>query len=216
VGEQIEEGLLLHNEINKSEARERAENLFEMVNIPKERIDEYPFQFSGGMKQRVVIAMALACNPVLLLADEPTTALDVTIQAQVLDLIRELREKNNTSMMLITHDLGVVAQTSDTVAVVYAGQIVEYGSKRDVFKNTAHPYTSGLFNSLPDMNRDSKRLKPISGAMPDPTNLPSGCSFAARCPCTTSECRERPVELQSLGGVHSVRCFHPLNVGKGA
>jgi peptide/nickel transport system ATP-binding protein len=185
--------------------------MFETVNIPKERAGEYPFQFSGGMKQRVVIAMALACNPDLLLADEPTTALDVTIQAQVLDLIAELREKNNTSVLLITHDLGVVAQTSDDVAVVYAGKIVEYGSKREVFKKTSHPYTAGLFNSLPDMNVDSPRLKPIAGAMPDPTNLPQGCFFAPRCPYCTEECKSGDIDFSIISGKHAVRCMHPID-----
>ena len=173
VGEQIMEGLLLHNDYDKKQAEEKAKEMLEMVGIAKERSVEYPFEFSGGMKQRVVIAMALACNPLLLLADEPTTALDVTIQAQVLDLIKDLKKKYNTSMILITHDLGVVAETSDNVAVVYAGKIIEYGDKKSIFLNPSHPYTKGLFASLPSMNGKEKRLKPIQGTLPDPTELPA-------------------------------------------
>ena len=207
VGEQITEGLLLHNDYSHEQARKRAEEMLELVGIPGGRYGEYPFEFSGGMKQRVVIAMALACNPDLLLADEPTTALDVTIQAQVLDLIKDLREKYNTSMILITHDLGVVAQTSDNVAIVYAGQIIEYGNKEEVFIHTSHPYTVGLFDSLPNMNVDSPRLKPIPGSMPDPTDLPKGCKFAPRCPRATDECRQGEIPMTNLGGTHMVRCL---------
>ncbi len=208
VGDQIIEGLMLHNEMTHAEARREAEEMLEMVGIPRERIVEYPFQFSGGMKQRVVIAMALACRPDLLLADEPTTALDVTIQAQVLDLISELRAKNNTSMILITHDLGVIAKTCDNVAVVYAGRIVEMGTKADIFLNPSHPYTVGLFNSLPPMNDEATRLKPINGSMPDPAHLPDGCAFAPRCPYATEECRRGAIEFDELTPGHLCRCIH--------
>ena len=158
------------------------------------------------MKQRVVIAMALACNPLLLLADEPTTALDVTIQAQVLDLIRELREKQDTSMILITHDLGVVAETSDQVAVVYAGEIIEYSGKRDLFLHPLHPYTHGLFDSLPDMAGEGKKLKPITGFPPDPTNLPEGCAFAPRCPRASERCRSGRIPMTEVRPGHFCRC----------
>jgi peptide/nickel transport system ATP-binding protein len=208
VGDQIVEGLMLHNDYDKAQAGKRAEEMLELVGIPAMRSSEYPFEFSGGMKQRVVIAMALACNPELLLADEPTTALDVTIQAQVLSLIRDLKEKYGTSMMLITHDLGVVAQTSDSVAVVYAGQIVEYGSKQAVFVHRAHPYTIGLFNSLPDMNEDSDRLKPIEGTLPDPTNLPEGCAFCPRCPRVCEKCKTPELPLDEIEPGHFVRCIN--------
>lgn len=208
VGDQIVEGLLLHNNYSKAEAEKRAKEMLEMVGIPAERWVEYPFEFSGGMKQRVVIAMALACNPTFLLADEPTTALDVTIQAQVLDLIQNLRAKYHTSMMLITHDLGVVAQTSDNVAVVYAGQIIEYASKRELFKNPLHPYTHGLFASLPGMLKGQRRLKPIAGSPPDPTNLPKGCSFAPRCPKATDACCEGEIPLVEIKTGHLCRCCH--------
>ncbi len=182
VGEQINEVVLRHNHISSEAATKRTIEMLEMVGIAAVRFHDYPHQFSGGMKQRVVIAMALACNPELLLADEPTTALDVTIQAQVLEMIKALKEKFNTSMILITHDLGVVAETCDKVAIVYAGEIVEYGSRDQIFRNPAHPYTRGLFASLPRLDDDSKRLKPIRGLPPDPTNLPSGCKFCPRCP----------------------------------
>lgn len=213
VGDQITEGLLLHNDCTRAEAQKRAREMLEMVGIPGERYGEYPFEFSGGMKQRVVIAMALACSPDLLLADEPTTALDVTIQAQVLDLINDLREKHNTSMILVTHDLGIVAQTSDYVAVVYAGKIIEYGSKEEIFIHAKHPYTIGLFNSLPNMNVDAPRLQPIPGSMPDPTALPEGCAFAARCPYADEACRVGDIPLTEIRPQHTCRCLRAAKEG---
>ena len=175
VEKQIAEVISIHEHIPAAEAVKKAQQALEMVGIPAARGREYPHQFSGGMKQRVVIAMALACDPRLLIADEPTTALDVTIQAQVLELIREAKEKSGSSMLLITHDLGVVAETCDKVAIMYAGEIVEYGSLEDIFDRMAHPYTKGLFDSLPSLDRVDHRLKPIRGLMPDPTDLPEGC-----------------------------------------
>ena len=169
-GDQIREVILTHDSsLSKKEGRKKAEDMLEMVGINASRYDDYPHQFSGGMKQRVVIAIALACNPTLLIADEPTTALDVTIQAQVLEMIHDLKEKNNTAMLLITHDLGVVAQNCDRVAIIYAGEIVEYGTLRQVYKNILHPYTEGLFGSVPSLDTTSKRLNAIDGMMPDPT-----------------------------------------------
>ena len=181
VGEQIAEVIGLHENISEKEAADKAGQMLEVVGIPKERYGEYPHQFSGGMKQRVVIAMALACNPKLLIADEPTTALDVTIQAQVLETMKELREKFGSAMIMITHDLGIIAEVCDEVSVVYAGQIVEHGTLEDVFEHTLHPYTEGLFGSLPNIEERRHRLQPIPGLMPDPTDLPKGCCFAPRC-----------------------------------
>ena len=188
-------------------AEEKAKRMLEMVGIPGSRFRDYPHQFSGGMKQRVVIAMALACSPDLLLADEPTTALDVTIQAQVLDIIKNLQKKLNTAMIMITHDLGIVAEVCDNVAVVYAGEIVEYGSKEEIFDHPTHPYTIGLFGSLPDIHSDVKRLSPIAGMPPDPSNLPAGCAFSPRCPYVTKECKKDAVGLELLGGTHVCRCI---------
>ena len=206
VGDQISEVVMLHNTQDKKEAMKLAGDMLEMVGIPRERYIEYPHQFSGGMKQRVVIAMALACDPELLLADEPTTALDVTIQAQVLDMIRDLRDKLDTSMILITHDLGVVAETCDSVAVVYAGQIVESGSKFDMFTKPTHPYTLGLFGSLPSMAVGEKRLHSIEGLPPDPTNLPEGCAFWPRCPHATEACKGT-IPNREISPGHFVRCI---------
>ena len=212
VGKQIAEGIALHEKVSKKEAEEKAKKMLEMVGIPGSRYRDYPHQFSGGMKQRVVIAMALACSPDLLLADEPTTALDVTIQAQVLDIIKNLQTRLNTAMIMITHDLGIVAEVCDNVAVVYAGEIVEYGSKREIFKNPSHPYTVGLFGSLPDVNADTERLSPIAGMPPDPSNLPQGCAFSPRCPYATKECQKAKVSMKNLGGTHQCRCIR--NSGK--
>ena len=207
VGEQIAESLELHEHLDKKAAMERAKEMLELVGIPGSRANEYPHQFSGGMKQRVVIAIALACNPKLLIADEPTTALDVTIQAQVLELMSELKEKYDTSMILITHDLGIVAEVCDTVAVMYAGRIVEQGTLEDVFDHTKHPYTEGLFNSLPNIQNRTAMLKPIKGLMPDPTNLPEGCAFAPRCDYATDECSKRCPELTKISDTHSFACL---------
>ena len=207
VEDQIAEVVHLHNGGSKPAAMERAREMLEMVGIPAYRGSDYPHQFSGGMKQRVVIAMALACNPKLLIADEPTTALDVTIQAQVLDMINELKEKLGTSVLLITHDLGVVAETCDKVAIMYAGEIVEYGNLEHIFDFTAHPYTKGLFGSLPSLDKDVERLEHIPGLMPDPANLPSGCKFHTRCPVAMEECKTRCPETVELEPGHLVRCL---------
>ncbi len=216
VGEQIEEVIAVHNNsLSKEEIRERAIAMLKRVGISADRIDEYPHQFSGGMKQRVIIAIALACNPKLLLADEPTTALDVTIQAQVLDMINKLKTEMNTAMILISHDLGVVAQTCDRVAIIYAGRIVETGNLRDIYKNPKHPYTVGLLDSIPSLTRDTKRLKPIKGLMPDPTNLPSGCPFAPRCNYASSACSEAVPELTDRGNGHLVRCIKDISGKEG-
>lgn len=207
VGEQIAEAVENHERCGKARAMERAEEMLELVGIPAERVHEYPHQFSGGMKQRVVIAIALACNPKMLIADEPTTALDVTIQAQVLEMMQSLKRQLNTSMLLITHDLGVVAQNCDRVAVIYAGEIVEYGTVMDVFKRMKHPYTQGLFSSIPQINADVKRLNSIPGLMLDPTLDVERCRFCDRCKYATEECRINHPELVEIESGHSVRCF---------
>jgi len=207
IGKQISEAISTHRKISSEEAIIEGKKMLEMVGIPAERYNEFPHQFSGGMKQRVVIAIALACNPELLLADEPTTALDVTIQAQVLELINDLKERLNTSMILITHDLGIVNETCDNVAVIYAGKIIESGKKYDVFKHPLHPYTKGLFGALPNMNVDSRRLSPIEGLPPDPTNLPPGCSFAERCPFAKDICREGTIPVTEYEPGHFCECI---------
>ena len=206
VGEQIAEVIGLHENISEKEAADKAGQMLEVVGIPKERYGEYPHQFSGGMKQRVVIAMALACNPKLLIADEPTTALDVTIQAQVLETMKELREKFGSAMIMITHDLGIIAEVCEEVSVVYAGQIVEHGTLEDVFERTLHPYTEGLFGSLPNIEERRHRLQPIPGLMPDPTDLPKGCCFAPRCKYCTEACTKARPEMKWVSDTHYVRC----------
>ncbi len=214
VGDQIAEVVQIHEKLAPAEAYAKSEEMLEMVGIDRHRAGEYPHQFSGGMKQRVVIAIALACNPNLLIADEPTTALDVTIQAQVLDLMRNLRKKMNTSMLLITHDLGVVAQNCDHVAIIYAGEIVEYGAIREIYHRFRHPYTQGLFGSIPNLVDEVERLTPIEGLMPDPTALPKGCKFHPRCQYKTDECTQRIPGLADLGDGHLVRCIHADQVRK--
>ena len=208
VGDQIAEALELHNSEGRSkqEIQQRVEEVLRMVGIAPERKHEYPHQFSGGMKQRVVIAIALACEPELLIADEPTTALDVTIQAQVLMMMRELREKINMPLIMITHDLGVVAQICDQVAVMYAGEIIEAGPIRSIyFGEKHHPYTEGLFGSVPNINDTCDRLKPIAGMMPDPTRLPTGCCFADRCPKCMDICRQQHPAYYTEGE-HRICC----------
>lgn len=208
VDEQIAEVIRLHQNCGMEEALKRALDMLEKVGIPASRGKDFPHQFSGGMKQRVVIAIALACNPKLLLADEPTTALDVTIQAQVLSMMNDLKKEFGTTMVLITHDLGVVAECCNKVAVMYAGRIVENGTVQDIFNRTAHPYTQGLFNSLPNLNRKEKRLKPIRGLMPDPAHLPEGCSFHPRCPYADEQCAGELPELKEIEEGHFCRCHH--------
>ena len=207
VGEQIAEVVRLHEHCSKAEGTKKAKEMLEMVGIPGERYYEYPHQFSGGMKQRVVIAMALACNPTLLLADEPTTALDVTIQAQILDMMRKLQKEKGTSMILITHDLGVVAEMCDHCAVMYAGEIVEYGTTEQVFDNPKHPYTKALYQSIPSLDKEVERLHVIPGMVCDPSNLPSGCSFCERCTEKRAACAEHDPWIVNVEAGHYAKCF---------
>lgn len=215
VGDQVAEVISLHQNVDKKKARELAEKMLETVGISADRYEQYPHQFSGGMKQRVVIAIALACNPKFLIADEPTTALDVTIQSQVLDMMNDLKRKLNTSVLLITHDLGVVAEMCNRVAIMYAGQIIELGTTYQIFEETAHPYTKGLIDSLPSLTATSKRLKPIEGLMPDPANLAKGCKFGERCGYCTKECESKEPEFVEISEGHWVRCCHQLTHGEG-
>jgi peptide/nickel transport system ATP-binding protein len=209
VGKQIAEVIHMHEpELDNSEVSARVDEMLNMVGIPAQRGNEYPHQFSGGMKQRVMIAIAIACNPELLIADEPTTALDVTIQAQVLNMIRNLKKRFNSAMLMITHDMGVVGSICDKVAIVYAGEIVEFGNLRDVFDMSKehHPYTIGLFQSIPLFNERTRRLKPIEGLMPDPTNLPPGCKFHPRCAYCEERCKEDSVPVTEREG-RQIKCL---------
>ena len=209
IGYQIEEVLTLHQGLSKEEARARAIEALDMVRIPNpERIvDEYPFALSGGMRQRVMIAMALACNPKLLVADEPTTALDVTIQAQVLDLMNDLKKKIDTSILFITHDLSVIAEMADRVMVMYAGKVVELADVNTIFENPLHPYTRGLIGSRPDMSTSTTRLNVIPGNVPDLSDLPEGCSFSPRCGNVCDQCHTGTPELVEVEPNHFVRCY---------
>jgi len=207
VGEQIAEVIEIHQNVSKQEAMKKAGEMLELVGIPAARANDYPHQFSGGMKQRVIIAIALACNPKLLIADEPTTALDVTIQAQVLDLMNNLKEEFKTAMILITHDLGVVAEVCDKVAIMYAGEIVETASLQQLFENPRHPYTLGLFGSIPNLEEEVDRLKPIKGLMPDPTDLPKGCKFHPRCPYAKEVCKKHEPKVTEIESGHKVKCL---------
>ena len=210
VEEQIMEMISLHSELKGREIRERALEMLNLVGIRRERAKDYPHQFSGGMRQRVGIAIALACRPSLLIADEPTTALDVTIQAQVLELIKELQQKVKTSMLLITHDLGIVAETCDSVAIMYAGHLVEYADIRQLYGNPLHPYTHGLFNAVPDLATPlGQKLAVVPGLPPDPTNLPTGCSFSPRCAHAQPICFERACGMTEVESGHFVDCHFP-------
>ena len=217
VEDQIAEVIRLHEEGSKQDHLKRAREMLELVGIPGTRGSEYPHQVSGGMKQRVVIAMALACNPELLIADEPTTALDVTIQAQVLEMMKGLRDKYNTSMLMITHDLGIVAEICDKVSVVYAGRVIEHGTLEDIFENTRHPYTEGLFNSLPNLEDRQAQLKPIKGLMPDPSNLPKGCAFCPRCDYAMEICKTEKPKRVYRNETHYVEChlYNKDNIQEG-
>ena len=207
VGEQIAEVVLLHSRCSKVEALKRAQDMLAMVGIVPERYKDYPHQFSGGMKQRIVIAIALACEPELLIADEPTTALDVTIQAQILDMMRSLQKKQGTSMILITHDLGVVAEMCDHCAVMYAGELVEYGTVEEIFDNPKHPYTKALYQSIPSLDKDVDRLHVVPGMVTDPSNLPEYCSFADRCESKCDLCEKADPKMIRLNEDHCVKCL---------
>ncbi len=208
VGDQLSEVVLNHEKVSKAEAKQRVIDLLEIVGVKSDRYDDYPHQFSGGQKQRVIIAMSLLCNPKLLIADEPTTALDVTIQAQVLDIINQLREQYKMAMVLITHDLGVVAETCDNVAIMYAGQIVEAGTVREVYLNPKHPYTRGLFDSIPKLDDDSTELIPIEGAISNAADLPTGCYFHPRCRYCQDICKTQQPTVKGEG--HKFMCHFDL------
>ncbi|MBR1672699.1 MAG: ABC transporter ATP-binding protein [Fretibacterium sp.] len=211
VDKQIAEMIKLHRSVSEHEALKQAGDMLELVGIRRERMHDYPHQFSGGMKQRVVIAIALACDPALLIADEPTTALDVTIQAQVLELMKKLKERFSASMILITHDLGIVADICDKVAIMYAGRVVEYADKRSLYTNPLHPYTIGLFKSVPDIDEDVDELPVIPGLMPDPMDLPAGCAFHPRCSMAEERCAKERPQMCELEPGHFVAC--PVRVG---
>lgn len=206
IGEQIVENIRHHQKCSKREAWDNMKAMLEKVGIEPERADDYPHQFSGGMKQRVVIAMALACNPSLLLADEPTSALDVTIQAQVLEMIKSLQKEFQTAMLLITHDLGVVAEVCQTVGIMYAGEIVEYSTVKEFFEHTMHPYSRGLLRAIPRLDEDARRLNVIPGMMPDPLDLPKGCKFHPRCPYATQQCKTSDPCMREVSPGHLVKC----------
>lgn len=216
VGDQIVEGLRKHTRLSRADARERAIEMLKLVRIPspETRVDAFPHEMSGGMRQRVMIAMALACEPKLLIADEPTTALDVTIQAQILELMRDLQERLGTAIILITHDLGVVAETADEVAVMYAGKIVEQADVGALFGDAQHPYTLGLLASIPRLDADQARLQTIEGMVPAPDDMPKGCRFAPRCPLADNRCRTEMPLLRPIGRAHAVACWHaPIEGG---
>ena len=218
VGQQIMEALMIHTDMDKTKAKERAIEMLKLVRIPlaEKRFNEYPHQLSGGMRQRVMIAMALSCNPKLLICDEPTTALDVTIQAQILDLINELKEKLGTSIMMITHDLGVIAEVADDVMVMYAGKIVEYGTADQIFETPMHPYTHGLMNCIPKLNDEEEtRLHVIPGMVPSPDRMPKGCAFCPRCSEAKKNCEEKMPELMEVNG-QKVRCLTYTSEWEGA
>ncbi|WHX50191.1 ABC transporter ATP-binding protein [Paenibacillus woosongensis] len=212
VGRQIEELFILHTKLRKSQRKQKVIELLKSVGIsdPEARFHQYPFEMSGGMRQRVMIAMALACNPQVIIADEPTTALDVTIQAQILDLLKEIRRQYDTSILLITHDMGVIADAADRVAVMYAGRLMEVGAVDDLLESPRHPYTIGLLNSIPDLFGDEgAELNTIPGVVPDLKNMPGGCPFHPRCPRATDKCREQTPELAEIQQGHAVACWHP-------
>jgi peptide/nickel transport system ATP-binding protein len=206
VDKQIAEMIKLHKNVGETESLKLAGDMLELVGIQRERMHDYPHQFSGGMKQRVVIAIALACDPGLLIADEPTTALDVTIQAQVLELMKKLKRQFDASMILITHDLGIVADICDKVAIMYAGRVVEYADKRALYSNPVHPYTIGLFNSVPDLDEDKESLNTIPGLMPDPMDLPTGCTFHPRCTCALDQCSQTKPAMIEVADGHFAAC----------
>ncbi|MGC9311526.1 MAG: ABC transporter ATP-binding protein [Sediminispirochaetaceae bacterium] len=212
IGRQLEEVLILHENLTREERRRRCVELLNNVGIPnaESRLNNYPHQFSGGMRQRVIIAIALASNPDLIIADEPTTALDVTIQAQILKLMKQLSRETNSALILITHDLAVISELTDRVNVMYCGKIVETGYTKELIRNPAHPYTQGLLNSIPDIDEDKKRLSTIPGIVPNMFELPVGCKFAERCPYAQDICWEKEPEVTDLGNRHEVYCFFPL------
>ena len=209
IGRQLMEAILLHTDRNKQQAWDRAVEMLRLVNVnePEKRMKQYPFEFSGGMRQRVMIAMALACEPDILIADEPTTALDVTIQAQILDLIRSLNEKRGTSVIFITHDLGVVSELCDTVIVMYTGHIVEKALAAELFAQPKHPYTQGLLNAIPKITKDRDPLQTIEGMVPNPTERIEGCSFSPRCPHATERCRREKPPVKQISDTRQVRCW---------
>jgi peptide/nickel transport system ATP-binding protein/oligopeptide transport system ATP-binding protein len=210
VGDQIMEAILIHKDVNKKQARQEAIDMLRKVGIPlpEQRVDEYPHQLSGGMRQRVMIAMALSCDPQLLIADEPTTALDVTIQAQILELMNSLKRQFGMAIMMITHDLGVIAEVSDRVAVMYAGKIVEYTDVKTLYADPKHPYTWGLMHSIPHIEKDLDRLEAIPGNVPNPLNFPTGCKYNTRCPFATDKCRTDEPDIVEVEEGHHVACWH--------